>query len=87
MKPNQKPIKTPPDPKSYVLQRKLDILTRVYWMITNTRWGLEHSDVLDRLLDKFIDLSDGLGENKRINLKDLINKDLIHKSDGKKMKK
>ncbi len=65
MKPKPtKPINTPPDPKSYVLQRKLDILSRVYWMIANTQWSLNHSDVLDKLLDKFIDLSDGLGEEK-----------------------
>jgi hypothetical protein len=33
-------------------------------MIANTQWSLNHSDVLDKLLDKFIDLSDGLGEEK-----------------------
>ncbi len=65
MKPNTvKPINTPSDPKSYVLQRKLDILSRVYWMITKTQWTLNQSDILDKLLDKFIDLSDGLGEEK-----------------------
>ena len=65
MKPNTtKPINTPSDPKSYVLQRKLDVLSRVYYMIANTQWSLNHSDVLDKLLDKFIDLSDGLGEEK-----------------------
>jgi hypothetical protein len=52
MKPNPiKPIKTPPDPKSYVLQRKLDVLSRVYYMIANTQWSLNHSDVLDKLLN------------------------------------
>ena len=65
MKPKPtKPINTPSDPKSYVLQRKLDVLSRVYYMIANTQWSLNHSDVLDKLLDKFIDLSDGLGEEK-----------------------
>jgi hypothetical protein len=85
MKPNPiKPIKTPQDPKSYVLQRKLDILSRVYWMITNTQWSLNHSDVLDRLLDKFIDLSDGLGEQKlkeEMKLKSIMKGKLIHKRD------
>ena len=82
MKPNPiKPVKTPQDPKSYVLQRKLDILSRVYWMITNTQWSLNHSDVLDRLLDKFIDLSDGLGEDKlkeEMKLKSIMKSKLIH---------
>ena len=82
MKPNPiKPIKTPSDPKSYVLQRKLDILSRVYWMIANTQWSLNHSDVLDKLLDKFIDLSDGLGEEKlkeEVKLKNIMKSKLIH---------
>lgn len=82
MKPNPiKPIKTPLDTKSYVLQRKLDILSRVYWMIANTQWTLNHSDVLDRLLDKFIDLSDGLGEEQikeEMKLKSLMKGKLIH---------
>jgi hypothetical protein len=82
MKPNTvKPIKTPSDPKSYVLQRKLDILSRVYWMIANTQWNLNHSDVLDKLLDKFIDLSDGLGEEKlkeEMKLKTIMKGKLIH---------
>ena len=65
MKPNPiKPIKTPPDPKSYVLQRKLDILSRVYWMIANTKWNYNQIDALEALLEKFIKLSDGLGEEK-----------------------
>ena len=78
MKPNPiKPIKTPPDTKSYVLQRKLDVLSRVYYMIANTQWSLNHSDVLDKLLDKFIDLSDGLGEEKlkeELKLKNILKK-------------
>ena len=85
MKPNPiKPIKTPSDPKSYVLQRKLDILSRVYWMIANTQWSLNHSDVLDSLLDKFIDLSDGLGEQKlkeEMKLKSIMKGKLIQKRD------
>jgi hypothetical protein len=78
MKPNStKPINTPSDPKSYVLQRKLDVLSRVYYMIANTQWSLNHSDVLDKLLDKFIDLSDGLGEEKlkeEMKLKNILKK-------------
>lgn len=72
-----KPINTPSDPKSYVLQRKLDVLSRVYYMIANTQWSLNHSDVLDKLLDKFIDLSDGLGEEKlkeEMKLKNILKK-------------
>lgn len=83
MKPNTtKPIRTPSDPKSFVLQRKLDVLSRVYWMITNTQWSLNHSDVLDKLLDKFIDLSDGLGEEKlkeEMKLKNIMKSKLIQK--------
>ena len=82
MKPNfVKPIKTPSDPKSYVLQRKLDILSRVYWMIANTNWSLNHSDVLDKLLDRFIDLSDGLGEGKlkdEMKLNNILKNNLTH---------
>ena len=82
MKPNTiKPINTPSDPKSYVLQRKLDILSRVYWMIANTQWSFNHSDVLDKLLDRFIDLSDGLGEEKlkeEMKLKSIMKDKLIH---------
>lgn len=78
MKPNStKPINTPSDPKSYVLQKKLDVLSRVYYMIANTQWSLNHSDVLDKLLDKFIDLSDGLGEEKlkeEMKLKNILKK-------------
>jgi hypothetical protein len=78
MKPKPtKPINTPSDPKSYVLQRKLDVLSRVYYMIANTQWSLNHSDVLDKLLDKFIDLSDGLGEEKlkeEMKLKNILKK-------------
>ncbi len=78
MKPNStKPINTPSDPKSYVLQRKLDVLSRVYYMIANTQWSLNHSDVLDKLLDKFIDLSDGLGEEQikeEMKLKNILKK-------------
>lgn len=78
MKPKPtKPINTPSDPKSYVLQRKLDVLSRVYYMIANTQWSLNHSDVLDKLLDKFIDLSDGLGEEKlkeELKLKNILKK-------------
>jgi len=78
MKPNTtKPINTPSDPKSYVLQRKLDVLSRVYYMIAHTQWSLNQSDVLDKLLDKFIDLSDGLGEEKlkeEMKLKNILKK-------------
>lgn len=78
MKPKPtKPINTPSDPKSYVLQRKLDVLSRVYYMIANTQWSLNHSDVLDKLLDKFIDLSDGLGEEQikeEMKLKNILKK-------------
>lgn len=82
MKPNiTKPTKTPTDPKSYVLQRKLDILSRVYWMIANTQWTINHSEELDKLLDKFIDLSKGLGEtklNEKLKLKNIMKSKLIH---------
>jgi hypothetical protein len=78
MKPNPiKPIKTPPDPKSYVLQRKLDILSRVYWMIANTKWNYNQIDALEALLEKFIKLSDGLGEEKlkeEMKLKNILKK-------------
>jgi len=82
MKPNTvKPIKTPSDPKSYVLQRKLDILSRVYWMIANTQWNYNQIESLETLLDKFIDLSDGLGEEKlkeEMKLKTIMKGKLIH---------
>lgn len=82
MKPNTvKPIKTPSDPKSYVLQRKLDILSRVYWMIANTKWNYNQIESLETLLDKFIDLSDGLGEEKlkeEMKLKSIMKDKLIH---------
>jgi hypothetical protein len=78
MKPNPiKPIKTPQDPKSYVLQRKLDILSRVYWMIANTKWNYNQIDALEALLEKFIKLSDGLGEEKlkeEMKLKNILKK-------------
>jgi hypothetical protein len=78
MKPNTvKPIKTPSNLKSYVLQRKLDLLSRVYYMIANTKWNINQSDALEALLDKFIDLSDGLGEEKlkeEMKLKNILKK-------------
>ena len=83
MKPNTvKPINTPTDPKSYVLQRKLDLLSRVYYMIANTQWNINQSDALEALLDKFIDLSAGLGEEKlkeEMKLKTIMKSKLIHK--------
>jgi hypothetical protein len=85
MKPNPiKPIKTPQDPKSYVLQRKLDILSRVYWMIANTQWNYNQIDALEALLEKFIKLSDGLGEQnlkKEMKLKSIMKGKLIQKRD------
>lgn len=73
--------------EKYLLKKRLDILTKVFYMINNTQWTYQHGNILDDLLDKFIELSRDLGENKKINLKDLINKDLIQKSDRKKNNK
>jgi hypothetical protein len=79
MKPNTtKPTKTPSNLKSYVLQRKLDLLSRVYYMIANTQWNINQSDALEALLDKFLDLSNGLGEEnlkkEEMKLKNILKK-------------
>lgn len=84
MKPNQKPTSTY---EKYVLEKKIEILEKVFYMITRTEWTYQHGDILDDLLDKFIELTKGLEENKRINLKDLVNKELIHKSNRSKLRK
>lgn len=73
--------------EKYLLQKRLDILNKVFTMINNTQWTYQHGNILDDLLDKFIELSRDLGENKKINLKDLIDKDLIQKSERNKIKK
>ncbi len=82
MKPNtSKPTKTPSNIKSYVLQRKLDILLQVYYMIANTKWYINQSDALDDLLDKFIELSKDLGEEKvvrEMKLKNILKNNLTH---------
>lgn len=70
--------------EKYVLQKKLEILQKIFNIINYTPWTYQHGDILDDLLDKFIELTKELGENKKINLKDLINKDLIQKPNRNK---
>jgi len=50
-------------------------------MIANTKWNINQSDALEALLDKFIDLSAGLGEEKQkenMKLKSIMKNNLTH---------
>jgi hypothetical protein len=47
-------------------------------MIANTQWNINQSDALEALLDKFLDLSNGLGEEnlkkEEMKLKNILKK-------------
>ena len=78
MKPNQnKPNNVPTDTKKYVESKKLEILSRLFYIITHTNWSLEYSSELNKLLSNFTDLAKELDEKKKLDdmkLKNILKK-------------
>jgi hypothetical protein len=78
MKPKEnKPNNIPTDTQKYVESKKLEILSRLFYIITQTNWSLEYSDELNKLLSNFTDLAKELDEKKKMDdmkLKNILNK-------------
>jgi hypothetical protein len=78
MKPKEnKPNNIPTDTQKYVESKKLEILSRLFYIITHTNWSLEYSDELNKLLSNFTDLAKELDEKKKMDdmkLKNILKK-------------
>ena len=78
MKPNtNKPKNVPTDTQKYVESKKLEILSRLFYIITHTNWSLEYSSELNKLLSNFTDLAKELDEKKKLDdmkLKNILKK-------------
>jgi hypothetical protein len=78
MKPKPtKPNNISTDTKKYVESKKLEILSRLFYIITHTNWSLEYSSELNKLLSNFTDLAKELDEKK--NLDDMKLKNILKK--------
>ena len=65
------------DTKKYVESKKLEILSRLFYIITHTNWSLEYSSELNKLLSNFTDLAKELDEKKKLDdmkLKNILKK-------------
>ena len=78
MKPKEnKPNNIPTDTQKYVESKKLEILSRLFYIITHTNWSLEYSSELNKLLSNFTDLAKELDEKKKLDdmkLKNILKK-------------
>jgi hypothetical protein len=78
MKPKPtKPNNISTDTKKYVESKKLEILSRLFYIITHTNWSLEYSSELNKLLSNFTDLAKELDEKKKsddMKLKNILKK-------------